>query len=96
MTDVPGSALADTVLDRLTTVYPAAGNPFRAQEMVAYMKGVAPFLGVRTPERRALSRTVLDGTPAPTRTTAPRSPCAASPCRSASTTTSPSTTSAAM
>ncbi|WP_432084734.1 DNA alkylation repair protein [Streptomyces sp. bgisy095] len=63
--DVPGSALADTVLERLTVVYPAAGNPFRAQEMVAYMKGVAPFLGVRTPERRALSRTVLDGTPRP-------------------------------
>ncbi|MFF6832379.1 DNA alkylation repair protein [Streptomyces sp. NPDC012438] len=63
--EVPGSALADTVLERLVTVYPAAGNPFRAQEMVAYMKGVAPFLGVRTPERRALSRTVLDGTPRP-------------------------------
>ncbi|MFB7586277.1 DNA alkylation repair protein [Streptomyces sp. NPDC056169] len=63
--DIPESALADTVLDRLTTVYPAAGNPFRAQEMVAYMKGISPFLGVRTPERRALSRTVLDGTPRP-------------------------------
>ncbi|MET9952736.1 DNA alkylation repair protein [Streptomyces sp. NPDC006339] len=65
---VPPSALADTVLARLTEVYPAAGNPFRAQEMVAYMKGVAPFLGLRTPERRALSRTVLDGLPAPDET----------------------------
>ncbi|MFI9116710.1 DNA alkylation repair protein [Streptomyces venezuelae] len=63
--DVPRSVLADTVLDRLTTVYPAAGNLFRAQEMVAYMKGAAPFLGVRTPERRALSRTVLEGLPRP-------------------------------
>lgn len=62
---VPESALADSVLARLTEVYPAAGDPFRAQEMVAYMKGVAPFLGIRTPERRALSRTVLDGTPRP-------------------------------
>ncbi|MYV69698.1 DNA alkylation repair protein [Streptomyces sp. SID2131] len=62
---VPASALADTVLERLTALYPAAGNPFRAQETVAYMKGVAPFPGVRTPERRALSRTVLDGTPRP-------------------------------
>jgi 3-methyladenine DNA glycosylase AlkD len=61
----PDSALADTLLDRLTTVYPAAGDPFRAQEMVAYMRGVVPFLGIRTPERRALSRTVLDGTPPP-------------------------------
>ncbi|MEU8523436.1 DNA alkylation repair protein [Streptomyces sp. NBC_01216] len=64
-TAVPGSALADTVLDRLTRLYPPAGNPFRAQEMVAYMKGVAPFLGIRTPERRALSGTVLEGTPRP-------------------------------
>ncbi|MEU9702511.1 DNA alkylation repair protein [Streptomyces sp. NPDC047981] len=62
---VPASALADTLLGRLTEVYPAAGDPFRAQEMVAYMKGVVPFLGIRTPERRALSRTVLDGTPRP-------------------------------
>ncbi|MFE3071544.1 DNA alkylation repair protein [Streptomyces sp. NPDC059247] len=62
---MPDSALADVLLARLTRVYPAAGNPFRAQEMTAYMKGVAPFLGLRTPERRALSRTVLDGTPRP-------------------------------
>ncbi|GAA2812164.1 DNA alkylation repair protein [Streptomyces showdoensis] len=62
---VPDSALADTVLARLTEVYPTGGDPFRAQEMIAYMKGVAPFLGLRTPERRALSRTVLAGTPAP-------------------------------
>ncbi|MFI8824963.1 DNA alkylation repair protein [Streptomyces sp. NPDC053431] len=62
---VPESTLADTVLARLTDVYPAAGDPFRAQEMIAYMKGVAPFLGLRTPERRVLSRTVLDGLPAP-------------------------------
>ncbi|MFI8965926.1 DNA alkylation repair protein [Streptomyces sp. NPDC053493] len=62
---VPDSSLADTVLARLTDAYPAAGDPFRAQEMVAYMKGVAPFLGVRTTERRALSRTVLEGLPVP-------------------------------
>ncbi|MFJ3905614.1 DNA alkylation repair protein [Streptomyces sp. NPDC090025] len=58
---VPASALADEVLARLTTVYPTGGDPFRAQEMVAYMKGVAPFLGVRSPERRELTRTVLKG-----------------------------------
>ncbi|MFE7413606.1 DNA alkylation repair protein [Streptomyces laurentii] len=62
---VPGSALADSVLARLTEVYPAAGDPVRAGEMAAYMKDVAPFLGLRTPERRALSRTVLAGLPAP-------------------------------
>lgn len=64
-TAVPDSALADTVLTRLTEVYPTAGDPFRAQEQIAYMKGVAPFLGIRTPERRALSRTVLQGIPRP-------------------------------
>ncbi|TLQ47211.1 DNA alkylation repair protein [Streptomyces marianii] len=63
---VPRSALADTVLERLTVTYPAAADPVRAREAAAYMKDVAPFLGIRTPERRALSRTVLDGTPAPT------------------------------
>ncbi|MFG2334426.1 DNA alkylation repair protein [Streptomyces sp. NPDC048604] len=62
---VPDSALADTVLARLTARYPEAGDPFRAREMVAYMKGVAPFLGIRTPERRAVSRTVLEGLPRP-------------------------------
>ncbi|MEU2549323.1 DNA alkylation repair protein [Streptomyces roseolus] len=62
---VPDSGLAGAVLARLTTLYPAAGNPFRAQEMAAYMKGAAPFLGIRSPERRALSRAVLDGTPRP-------------------------------
>ncbi|MEV0095527.1 DNA alkylation repair protein [Streptomyces sp. NPDC050738] len=64
----PSSALADTVLERLTTVYPAAANPFRAAEMTAYMKGIAPYLGIRTPLRRELSRTVLDGIPRPDQT----------------------------
>lgn len=62
---VPRSALADTVLERLTATYPAAADPVRAREAAAYMKDVTPFLGIRTPERRALSRTVLAGTPRP-------------------------------
>ncbi|MFF4747900.1 DNA alkylation repair protein [Streptomyces sp. NPDC001268] len=62
---VPRSALADTVLERLTATYPAAADPVRAREAAAYMKDVAPFLGIRTPERRALSRTVLASTPRP-------------------------------
>ncbi|MFI1470268.1 DNA alkylation repair protein [Streptomyces wuyuanensis] len=62
---VPRSDLADTVLERLTAIYPAAADPVRAREAAAYMKDVAPFLGIRTPERRALSRAVLDGTPRP-------------------------------
>ncbi|MFG3281190.1 DNA alkylation repair protein [Streptomyces sp. NPDC048111] len=63
---VPRSPLADDVLDRLVRVYPGGGDPHRAAEMIAYMKGAAPFLGIRSPERRALSRTVLDGVPRPT------------------------------
>ncbi|MEU3299853.1 DNA alkylation repair protein [Streptomyces sp. NPDC006678] len=62
---VPRSALADTVLERLTVVYATGAHPVRAREAAAYMKDVAPFLGIRTPERRRLSRTVLDGTPRP-------------------------------
>lgn len=62
---VPGSVLADTVLERLTAVYAAAADPERAVPMRAYMKDVAPFLGLTTPVRRTLSRTVLEGTPRP-------------------------------
>ncbi|KUM99219.1 DNA alkylation repair protein [Streptomyces yokosukanensis] len=63
--DVPRSALADTVLARVTALLPPASDPGRADAMRAYMKDVAPFLGIPTPARRALSRTVLAGTPRP-------------------------------
>jgi 3-methyladenine DNA glycosylase AlkD len=63
--EVPRSVLADTVLERLTATYAAAADPDRAVSMRAYMKDVAPFLGLATPVRRALSRTVLEGTPRP-------------------------------
>ncbi|ALV37089.1 DNA alkylation repair protein [Streptomyces sp. CdTB01] len=63
--DVPFSTLADTVLERLTAVYAAAADPERAAPMRAYMKDVAPFLGLSTPVRRALSRVVVDGLPRP-------------------------------
>lgn len=62
---LPGSALADTVLERLTALYPTAADPARARSAAAYMKHVAPFLGIPTPRRRALSRTVLEGTARP-------------------------------
>ncbi|MEV6105248.1 DNA alkylation repair protein [Streptomyces sp. NPDC051940] len=61
----PASALADTVLDRLTSVYPTAADPAKAAGMEAYLKGVCPFLGIPSPRRRELSRAVLDGTPRP-------------------------------
>ncbi|MCI3278792.1 DNA alkylation repair protein [Streptomyces cylindrosporus] len=62
---VPSSTLADSVLERLTAVYGAAADPEQAAPMRAYMKDVAPFLGLTTPVRRALSRTVLEGLPRP-------------------------------
>lgn len=62
---VPHSALADTVLERLTAGYTEAADPERAAQMRAYMKDVAPFLGLASPARRDLSRAVLAGTPRP-------------------------------
>ncbi|MFG3171379.1 DNA alkylation repair protein [Streptomyces sp. NPDC048200] len=63
--EVPNSPLADTLMERLTVVYPAAADPERAASMRAYMKDIAPFLGLSTPDRRALSRTVLLDTTRP-------------------------------
>ncbi|MEU4998750.1 DNA alkylation repair protein [Streptomyces sp. NPDC021622] len=62
---VPRSGLADSVMERLTATYPEAADPQRAAQAQAYMKDVAPFLGLPTPLRRELSRTVLAGTPRP-------------------------------
>ncbi|MGW8063011.1 DNA alkylation repair protein [Streptomyces ziwulingensis] len=63
--DVPHSPLADTVVERLTSVYAAAADPERAAALRAYMRDAAPFLGLTSPDRRALSRTVLAGVPRP-------------------------------
>ncbi|MFJ4777507.1 DNA alkylation repair protein [Streptomyces sp. NPDC088762] len=63
--EVPASALADTLVERLTGTYAAAADPVRARAMTAYMKDVAPFLGIPTPLRRELSKVVTAGTPAP-------------------------------
>ncbi|MFB7258920.1 DNA alkylation repair protein [Streptomyces nojiriensis] len=62
---VPHSALADTLLERLTGAYAAAADPVRARDMAAYMKDVAPFLGIPAPLRRDLSKTVTKNTPKP-------------------------------
>ncbi|MCH0562555.1 MULTISPECIES: DNA alkylation repair protein [unclassified Streptomyces] len=66
--EVPRSALADTVLTRLTAAYGAAADPERAAAMRAYMKDTVPFLGIPAPARRALSRAVLAGTARPDET----------------------------
>ncbi|MFZ3571912.1 DNA alkylation repair protein [Streptomyces sp. BH097] len=65
VTAPPPSVLADTLLARLPEAYGAAADPERAVRMRAYMKDVAPFLGLTSPVRRELTRAVLDGTPRP-------------------------------
>ncbi|MBC9718795.1 DNA alkylation repair protein [Streptomyces sp. TRM66268-LWL] len=62
---VPASALADLVLERLVPTYGKGADAARAEQMAAYMKGVAPFLGIASPERKALSKIVLEGLPRP-------------------------------
>ncbi|MCT7354825.1 DNA alkylation repair protein [Streptomyces sp. 15-116A] len=61
----PDSALADTVLERLIAAYLPAADPERAGAIRAYMKDIAPFLGLTAPIRRALDRTVVEGLPLP-------------------------------
>lgn len=61
----PHSALADTLLERLTGTYPQAGDLPRARAMAAYMKDAAPFLGIPAPLRRRLSGAVTEDTPRP-------------------------------
>ncbi|SDK23831.1 DNA alkylation repair protein [Streptomyces indicus] len=62
---VPVSELADTVLGRLVATYAQHADPRNAESMTAYMKGVVPFLGIPSTERRALSKSVLEGLPRP-------------------------------
>jgi 3-methyladenine DNA glycosylase AlkD len=62
-------AVADSdvegLVERLVAAYGAAADPVRATSMRAYMRDQFPFLGLPTPARRALSRQVLAGVPAP-------------------------------
>jgi 3-methyladenine DNA glycosylase AlkD len=60
------SPLARTVLDRLTTVFPAAADPQRAVAARAYMRDQFPFLGIPAPQQRVLAREVLAGLARPT------------------------------
>ena len=53
------------MLERLTEAYAGAADPVRAAAMTAYMKDVAPFLGIPTPLRRELSKAVVKNTPKP-------------------------------
>lgn len=50
--------------ERLTEVFAPAADAAKAAEMSAYMRGKFAYLGIPTPERRVLTRTVLAGAPA--------------------------------
>jgi 3-methyladenine DNA glycosylase AlkD len=54
------------LVDALRAALAAAGDPAKAPAMQAYMRSTMPFRGVATPERRRLTRAVVDrlGTPA--------------------------------
>jgi 3-methyladenine DNA glycosylase AlkD len=58
--------LARTLLDRLTTAFPAAGDAAQAGPMRAYMREAFPFLGIKSPQRRLVASEVLAGLPRPT------------------------------
>ncbi|MGC9665731.1 DNA alkylation repair protein [Planosporangium sp. 12N6] len=53
--------LARTVLDRLRASFGSAADAAKAGPMRAYMRDQFAFLGIPTPQRRALSREVLAG-----------------------------------
>ena len=52
----PASDWAATVVTRLDAAFAPVAVPADAAPMAAYMKGVAPYLGIRTPARRAAQR----------------------------------------
>jgi 3-methyladenine DNA glycosylase AlkD len=60
------SPWATEVLRRLDESFTAAADASRAESMAAYMQGQFAFLGITTPQRRALQRDALAGLDRPT------------------------------
>ena len=54
------------VVNQLKRELPKLGNQKKAIGAQAYMKDIAPFLGVMTPDRRSFVRSVLSNLPVPT------------------------------
>jgi 3-methyladenine DNA glycosylase AlkD len=54
------------VIKQLKRELPKLGNHKKAIGAQAYMKDIAPFLGVMTPERRSLVKSILSELPVPT------------------------------
>jgi 3-methyladenine DNA glycosylase AlkD len=61
-----GQAWPDEVVRRTVDAFADQGDAARAEGAERYMKHVAPFLGIATPERRQLLRTAWRGLPTPT------------------------------
>jgi 3-methyladenine DNA glycosylase AlkD len=59
------TALADALLDRLAGAFEQHRDPVRAEAMQAYMRGQFPFLGIPSPERKAILRAVTAELPTP-------------------------------
>jgi 3-methyladenine DNA glycosylase AlkD len=63
----PGDhAVVEQWLSSTVLALSALANPSQAGPMSAYMKGVAPFLGIRAPDRRRAVRSVEANLPTPT------------------------------
>ena len=54
------------ILDEVTSQLPQLRNRTDAVDMQWYMKDVAPFLGIRTPVRRATLKKIFKSAPEPT------------------------------
>ncbi|SEK54368.1 DNA alkylation repair protein [Streptacidiphilus jiangxiensis] len=61
----PPSPAGEQIVRRLREVYPSGADPDQAVRQAAYLRDQFPFLGLPTPGRRALSRTVLSGAARP-------------------------------
>ncbi|RYD51395.1 MAG: DNA alkylation repair protein [Sphingobacteriales bacterium] len=46
----------ESILTEIRTLFESAAIPEQAAPMEAYMKGIAPFLGIRAPDRKAIER----------------------------------------
>jgi 3-methyladenine DNA glycosylase AlkD len=60
------SSFKSAVVNQLKRELPKLGNRKKAIGAQAYMKDIAPFLGVMTPDRRSFVRSVLSNLPVPT------------------------------
>jgi 3-methyladenine DNA glycosylase AlkD len=63
---IPASPLAESLVPLVVERYRAAADAGRAVAQAAYMRHQFTYLGITTPERRALDREVLKGAPSPT------------------------------